>query len=63
MKRKAMEKVMYRLGEILIAIGIILFIIGVSALDSVDEGYTVAVAMSVSGVFSTCTGLLIERLF
>lgn len=63
MKRKAMEKVMYRLGEILIAIGIILFFIGVSALDSVDEGYMVAVAMSVSGVFSTCLGLLIERLF
>lgn len=58
-----MEKIMNRLSGALVALGLILFILGACALDSTDNGYLVAVTMCLSGVFSTCLGLLLERLF
>lgn len=58
-----MEKIMYRLSGVLVALGLILFFVGACALDSTGDGYLVAILMCFSGIFSTCTGLLLERLF
>lgn len=54
-----MERIMNRLSGVLVAIGMILFFVGVCALDSTGDGYLVAILMCLSGVFSTCLGLLL----